>query len=114
MKTPTKEERDAAAALFQVVNGPGDDGNRHAFDCQNRALTEGWVELVRLLRDKPLTVDVLNAIVGECSEKHQLHPFEVNLSPDYQVTLTLSIREIRGLLIENGKLNGAPSLRPKP
>lgn len=55
---------------------------------------------------KPATRQLIEIIIRECQSKHQLHPMEDNLNPQYNVELTFSVQEIREFLNEIGGIFG--------
>jgi len=43
--------------------------------------------------------NLAKVLVDECRSKHLLHPFEKDLNDDYNVTLTISIKEARQFIL---------------
>lgn len=50
---------------------------------------------------KTSTKSFIAALLGECVEKHRLHPLETSITGSYHLELTFSVDEIRQFLIEN-------------
>jgi hypothetical protein len=45
MKNNRDNQEKVALECFRIVNGPGDSGCEHEFNCLNGAAKEGWMKL---------------------------------------------------------------------